>query len=62
MACETFLRLNGQALLADDLELYPVYIDLAAGQLSEPDFAAWLRPRVHPLAPRSVNEPKRAWR
>lgn len=62
VACETFLRLNSQALLADDLELYPVYIALAAGELSEPDFAAWLRPRLRPLAPRAVNEPKRAWR
>ena len=57
VACETFLRLNSQALLADDLELYPVYIALAAGELSEPDFAAWLRPRLRPLAPRAVNEP-----
>jgi len=62
VACETFLRLNGQLLLADDLELYPVYIALAAGEISEPDFAAWLRPRLRPLAPRAVNEPKRAWR
>ena len=62
VACETFLRLNGVDLMADDLELYPVYIALATGELSEADFAAWLRPRLAPRAPSGVNEPKRGWR
>jgi death on curing protein len=43
VTCETFIRLNGGALLADDLALYPVYLGLAEGSLEEPAFAEWLR-------------------
>lgn len=43
IACETFIELNGAALLADDLELFPVYLKLAQGKFKEADFAAWLR-------------------
>jgi len=46
VACETFLVLNGATLPVDDLELYPVYLALAEGSLTEPDFAAWLRARL----------------
>src|SRR3990172_4261795 len=35
VACETFLELNGATLEADDLELYPLYLDLAEGKLPE---------------------------
>lgn len=62
VACETFLRLNGADLQANDLELYGVYIALAAGDLPEADFAAWLRPRLTPPPSHAVNEPKRVWR
>jgi death-on-curing protein len=48
VACETFLRLNDRVLMADDLALYPIYLALAAGELDEAGFAAWLRPRLHP--------------
>jgi death on curing protein len=41
--CETFLVLNGARLQAEDPELYPVYLALADGSLSEADFASWLR-------------------
>ena len=58
VACETFVMLNGAVLEADDLELYPVYLALAEGSLSETDFAAWLRPRLKLLPGTSVNEPK----
>jgi len=58
VACETFVMLNGAVLEADDLELYPVYIALAEGSLSESDFAAWLRPRLKLVAGASVNEPR----
>ncbi|WP_140908810.1 type II toxin-antitoxin system death-on-curing family toxin [Cognatiluteimonas lumbrici] len=59
VACETFLLLNGSTLEADDLELYPVYLALAEGTLSEADFAAWLRPRLQ-AKPRgtAVHEPR----
>ena len=58
VACETFVMLNGASLDADDLELYPIYVALAEGSLSEADFAAWLRPRLKLVAGRSVNEPR----
>ncbi|NCT68336.1 MAG: type II toxin-antitoxin system death-on-curing family toxin [Rhodanobacteraceae bacterium] len=48
--CETFIVLNGAHLAADDLELYPIYLGLAEGSLSEADFAAWLRTRIRPEA------------
>ena len=43
VACETFLQLNGVSLRAEDLDLYPRYLGLADGTLSEADFTAWLR-------------------
>ncbi|MEG3192627.1 type II toxin-antitoxin system death-on-curing family toxin [Lysobacter sp. D1-1-M9] len=43
VVCETFIMLNHAILLADDLALYPKYLALAEGSLSEPDFADWLR-------------------
>ena len=58
VACETFVMLNGASLDATDLELYPVYVALAEGSLSEADFAAWLRPRLKLVAGASVNEPR----
>lgn len=51
VCCETFLRFNGQLLLASDAELFPVYLALAEGRLSEADFAKWLRVRLRPAAP-----------
>ncbi|MFT3787793.1 MAG: hypothetical protein QM770_16755 [Tepidisphaeraceae bacterium] len=44
--CETFLELNGMQLDATDLDLYPVYIALADGSMTESAFAAWLMQRV----------------
>lgn len=55
VACETFLMLNGMILEADDLMLYPVYIALADGSMSEGEFAAWLRQYIQ--AAGSVHEP-----
>lgn len=56
VACETFIRLNDAVLLAGDLELYPVYIGLSEGSLSEADFAAWLRARIRRSEGREVHE------
>lgn len=61
VAYRIFLRLNDYDLAASDEEKYVAMIGLAEGSLSEHGFAAWLRPRLRPLA-RAVNEPKRAWR
>jgi death on curing protein len=40
---ETFLVLNGGALLASDAELVVAFVALAAGELSEEELAAWFR-------------------
>ena len=61
VACETFIMLNGAILAADDLELYPVYIALSEGSLSEAEFAAWLRARIRRPAGRGVHEPSAAY-
>jgi death-on-curing protein len=59
--CETFLRLNGASLEASDVELYPVYLAVAEGKLSEQEFAAWLRPRLKFRTPDAVQEPRGAY-
>lgn len=61
VACETFIRLNSSALQADDLELYPVYIALAEGSLTEEELAAWLRAHLVLDTDGSVNEPRAAY-
>ena len=43
---ETFLVLNGAALLAADSELVVAFLALAAGELSEAELADWFRTRV----------------
>jgi death on curing protein len=61
VACETFIRLNSARLQADDLELYPVYLALAEGSLSESGFAEWLREHLVLNAKGNVNEPQAAY-
>ena len=56
VACEAFIRLNGALLQADDHALYPVYLGLAEGSLSDAAFADWLRPRIVPAG--QVQEPR----
>ena len=46
---ETFLMLNGVSLGASDAELVVAFQELAAGQLSEAELAAWFR--LHVPAP-----------
>jgi death-on-curing family protein len=58
VVCETFIMLNGAALNADDLELYPRYVALAEGSLPEAEFAAWLRQHISLDAKKRVNEPR----
>jgi death-on-curing protein len=58
VACETFIVLNGGILQADDLALYPVYIALAEGSLTEADFAAWLRSHIAQAPGHEVHEPR----
>lgn len=62
VACETFVILNGATLEADDLELYPVYLGLAEGSVSEDEFADWLRPRLRFGDGHALHEPKARYR
>ena len=62
VACETFLELNGAILEAEDLELFPIYLALAEGKLSEQDFAAWLRERVRTRGRGEAHEPRPGYR
>ncbi len=48
IACETFLILNGRRFTVGEEEKYPMYVALAAGELSEEDFATWLRENTKP--------------
>ncbi len=56
VACETFLMLNDAELDVDDVTLYPVYIGLAEGSLSEAEFAEWLRQRIMVMPGSKVQE------
>lgn len=49
VCAELFLALNGHSLSADDANCVATILALAAGDLSEPDFTAWLRRRATPL-------------
>ena len=42
VVCETFLALNGFDLTATDVQMYPVFLSLAEGSLSEAELAKWL--------------------
>lgn len=59
--CEVFIELNSGTLTASDLELYPQYIGLADGSLTEKDFAEWLRARIQIDALRQVQESKKTY-
>lgn len=60
VACETFIVLNGGRLDADDVALYPMYIALADGTLSEAEFATWLRRHLR-LSKGAVHESRTAY-
>jgi death-on-curing protein len=62
VACELFLVLNAALLQASNIELYPVYLSLAEGSLSEAEFADWLRPRLRLASGGAVHEPRRRYR
>ncbi|WP_376691081.1 type II toxin-antitoxin system death-on-curing family toxin [Wenzhouxiangella sp. EGI_FJ10409] len=46
--CEVFLELNGYLLLAEDADLYPVFLGLADGTVGEDELADWLRRNSRP--------------
>lgn len=43
VACETFLNLNGVQLTAENTEVYPIFLGLAEGSVTEDELARWLR-------------------
>jgi death-on-curing protein len=62
VCCEAFIELNGATLEAADPDLFPQFLALAEGKLSERDFAAWLRERLRPAARGEVHEPRKRYR
>lgn len=46
VACELFLAANGYELAAADEECLAMMLSLAAGEIDEAEFAAWLRENV----------------
>ncbi len=58
VVCEVFLELNAYLLLAEDADLYPGFLGLAEGTLSEQELAEWLR--LH-ARPERISEPVAAW-
>jgi death on curing protein len=51
VAVEMFLMLNGYGLFADDADCAMTMLDVASGDISEIDFAAWVRKHSRPLTP-----------
>ena len=43
VATELFLELNGYALLADDVECVVTMLAVAGGEITEAEFASWIR-------------------
>jgi len=48
VAVELFLALNGHELTAGDVDCVMTMLAVAAGELDEPGFAAWLREHLRP--------------
>ena len=49
VAVELFLMLNGYSLTASDVDSVLVMLDVAAGQISETQFATWIAKHATPL-------------
>lgn len=61
VACESFPDLHGAALRATDVEVVPVYLALAEGELGDKEFAASLRTRIRRRGRGEVREPWARW-
>jgi len=48
VACELFLAANGYDLVASDEDCLAMMLSLAASEIDEGEFAAWLRDNVQP--------------
>ena len=49
MAAATFLALNGWMIAASDLDVVNKVLDLAAGAVTEAEFALWLKENCRPV-------------
>jgi death-on-curing protein len=58
VCCEAFIELNGATLTASDIELFPIVLELAQGNLEVEQFAAWLRAHIPPTDTTKVQEEK----
>jgi death-on-curing protein len=47
LAVGLFLALNGYRLIADKVDATTVMLSVAAGEMAEDDFAAWIRGHMH---------------
>jgi death-on-curing protein len=57
VTCETFIELNGGTLYAEDVDLFPLILQLADGRLSASEFAAWLRSQLRATRIHEPHEP-----
>ncbi len=48
MVCEAFVVKNGSSLDAKNSELSVIFLDLAAGELTEQELVSWLREHIAP--------------
>ena len=62
VACETFIELNDARLLAGDLELFPVFLAVAEGQLKVEELATWLRAHLGGLPKNEIHETRPSYR
>src|SRR3989304_8637129 len=58
VACETFINLNDAVLNAEDIDLFPRFLALAAGKLSLEDFTNWLRTHIQLSQKNRIQEPR----
>ncbi len=49
VAVELFLALNGHEPTANDVACVLTMLDVASGQITEPDFVDWLRRHTAPI-------------
>ncbi len=59
LAAYVFLRLNGLELIADEVDVAKSVLALAANEIGEKEFSAWLRTNARPEIDPEVDPPKR---
>ena len=62
VCCELLIRLNGARLDATDADMFPVFLRMAEGLLSQMQLADWLRERIVSTPQGQVQEAAAAYR